>query len=76
MPFSAASLKLSSEVHARYIRGCGFWNVFGSTRRDGTFQNLPSHSNSSDCHILGSIDSDSLHISRVSRGSTPSPSCS
>src|SRR5579871_6833037 len=71
MPLSAAMLKLSVCVQARYRRGCGFWNGFGSTRRCGTFQYLPSYENSSDCQILGSIVMDSSHMPRVSRGSIP-----
>ena len=73
IPLSAATLKLSFWVQARYSFGCGFWSGFGSTRRGGTFQNLPSQENSSDCQILGSIVIDSSHMARVSRGSTPSP---
>ncbi len=76
MPFSAATSKLSVCVHARYIRGCGFWNGFGSTWRGGTFQNFPSQENSSDCQIFGSMVIDSSHIARVSRGSIPCPICS
>ena len=76
MPLSAARRKLSVCVQARYMRGCGFWNGFGNTRRDGTFQNFPSQENSSDCQISGSMEMDSSHMARVSLGSTPSPICS